>query len=245
MSRANAKNQANRFVCKSCDVSFTSQLALGSHLRSPRHAGRNPSAARKSSGIKQKSGIVKASKHHECSDCSRDFKSHSALKQHQASPIHDGRNFKCPFCNRKYKSPSAVALHLESGYHKIITRHHVTSAVHAMNIIPNLSIKRITGTLSPPTVRTYIASAASFDGTAYKCYLCPKTFRTLSALNGHLNSPAHDDDEFRCPKCKRTFKLISGFVQHLESRCCGLAEVGQVNNYFIDMTAQFSRLLKM
>jgi len=44
-------------------------------------------------------------------------------------------------------------------------------------------------------------------------------------LNGHLNSPAHDDDEFRCPKGKTE---ISGFVQHLESRGCGLAKKGSM-----------------
>ena len=123
-----------------------------------------------------------------------------------------------------FKSPSGIALHIESGCHKI-TRHQVTAAVRAMNIVPNLTIKRITGPVRPSTsVTTYIATEASFNGTAYECYLCGRTFRKLSGLNGHLNSPAHDDDEFRCPGCKREFKLISGFVQHLESRVCGLAK---------------------
>lgn len=143
-----------------------------------------------------------------------------------------------------YKSPSGIALHLESGCHKV-NRHHITAAVHAMNIILDISIRRITGPTSTPTIRTYVATEASFNGSKYKCYLCPKSFRTLSALNGHLNSPAHDEDEFRCPKCKRTFKLISGFVQHLESRSCALARAGQVEQYFDEMTAQFSRLLKI
>ena len=143
-----------------------------------------------------------------------------------------------------FKSPSGIALHIESGCHKI-TRHDVTAAVQRMNIVPNITTKRITGPVGPPTVLTYVPTEASFNGTAYQCYLCPKSFRTLSGLNGHLNSPAHDDDEFKCPKCKTEFKLVSGFMQHLESRACALAETTQINNYFHDLTEQFSRRLKL
>jgi DNA-directed RNA polymerase subunit RPC12/RpoP len=164
--------------------------------------------------------------------------------QHQKSLAHRGRDFKCPFCQRKFKSPSAIASHIESGRHKI-TRHHVTAAVHALNIVPNITIKRITGPLRPPTLYTYIAIEASFNGSAYECYICHKSFRTLAGLNGHLNSPAHDDDEFRCPKCKTGFKLISGFIQHLESRSCGLAKTTQIDNYFKTLTGRFSRLLTL
>ena len=142
-----------------------------------------------------------------------------------------------------FKSPSGIALHIESGCHWI-TRHHVTAAVHAMNIAPNISVKQTTA-LVPSTIQTYIATEASFNGSAYECYLCPKLFRTLSNLNGHLNSPAHDEDEFRCPKCKAEFKLVSGFIQHLESNSCNLVKTTQIDKYFDDLTGQFSRLLKL
>jgi len=206
--------------CQGCARQFVDMIALNQHL-------------------------AYSSKHNWCFECSRDFKSHSALQQHQNSLAHSGRDFQCPFCKNMFKSPSGIALHIESGCHKI-TRHHVTAAVRKMEIIPNISIKRITGPVQPPTtLRTFIATEASFNGSSYPCYLCTKKFKTLPGLNSHLNSPAHDDDEFRCPKCKTTFKLISGFVQHLESRSCGLAETSQINNYFNDLTDQFSRLLKI
>ena len=114
-----------------------------------------------------------------------------------------------------------------------------------MNITPNITIKRITGPAHPPTINTFIATEASFNGSAYECYICRKSFRTLSGLNGHLNSPAHDDDEFRCPKCKAEFKLVSGFIQHLESNSCNLMKTTQINKYFDDLTGQFSRQLKL
>ena len=135
-------------------------------------------------------------------------------------------------------------MHIESGFHKV-TRHQVTATVHALNIIPNITIKKITGPVRPPILCTYIATKASFNGSAYECYICRKSFRTLASLNGHLNSPAHDDDEFRCPKCKTKFKLISGFIQHLESGCCGLAKTTQIDNHFKKLTGKFSRLLTL
>ena len=157
--------------------------------------------------------------------------------QHKKSLAHRGREFKCPFCKRKFKSPSGIALHIESGFHKI-TRHHVTTAVRSLNIVPNITIKRITGPIHLPILYTYIATEASFNGSAYQCFMCYKPFQTLAGLNGHLNSPAHDGDEFRCPKCKTGFKLISGLFQHLESGSCGLVK----NNQIKKLTGKFSRL---
>ncbi|KDR70426.1 hypothetical protein GALMADRAFT_230068 [Galerina marginata CBS 339.88] len=206
--------------CNGCERGFINMMALNQHLAT-------------------------SSKHNWCFDCSRDFRTETALEQHRNSLAHQSRQFKCPFCLNMFKSPSGITLHIESGCHKI-TRHHVTAAVRSMDIVPNISIKRITGPPSlPTTLLTYIATDASFNGTSYECFLCHKTFRTLPGLNAHLNSPAHDDDEFRCPKCKREFKLISGFVQHLESQSCELAKTTEIGNYFNDLTAQFSRLLKM
>jgi len=273
-SHSTAKNHTpNPFICEECDVSFLSFMALQSHLNSPKHSYDYPSSEDDSdaeessdedvsdaesdddpycSGCKRQftdmtalnQHLAYSSKHNWCFDCSRDFQSDTSLEQHRNSLAHRERDFKCPFCESMFKSPSGIALHIESGCHKL-TRHHVTAAVRSMKIVPNISIKRITGRVVPSTVRTYIASEASFNGTAYDCFLCHKKFKTLPGLNGHLNSPAHDDDEFRCPKCKSEFKLISGFVQHLESRSCGLAKTTQIDNYFNDLTGQFSRLLKM
>ncbi|KAF9477089.1 hypothetical protein BDN70DRAFT_881580 [Pholiota conissans] len=187
---------------------------------------------------------------HLCRTCSKTFTTPNGLKchagaKHPNSPVKKGRNFKCPFCQRMFKSPSGIAQHIESGYHKV-TRHQVTAAVHNMRIIPNISVKRITGPVQPSTTRTtYIATAASLHGNKYKCSLCKREFNTLGGLNSHLNSAAHDDKEFRCPKCKREFTLVSGFVQHLECQACGLTKPAEINGYFRNLTGRFSRLLTM
>ncbi|KAF8805261.1 hypothetical protein BYT27DRAFT_7213203 [Phlegmacium glaucopus] len=67
----------------------------------------------------------------------------------------------------------------------------------------NLDIIKLQGTMSqqrfmqwsvtpPKALTTYTASKASFNGSAYKYYLCTKTFRTLQGLNAHLNLAAHE-----------------------------------------------------
>lgn len=158
-----------------------------------------------------------------------------------ASLAHHTRILPCPFCNFKYKSPSGMAMHLENSCKSGITRHQVTNAVHSMGFTPDISIARsvevgnaqniiaISTTSNNPsasltTTSQLFATEASFDGSHY---ICPfmidcrrKKFKSLHALNRHLSSPAHDDDQFKCPGCHTVFKLISGFIQHIETRIC-------------------------
>ncbi|KAF9472003.1 hypothetical protein BDN70DRAFT_938514 [Pholiota conissans] len=66
--------------------------------------------------------------------------------------------------------------------------------------------------------------------TAY-CQGCDLWLRSSGALDDHLRNVQ--------------FKVVSGFVQHLESQACGLAKMAQIENYFNDLTGQFSCMLKV
>jgi len=182
--------------------------------------------------------------HNWCFICSRDFSSQYALAQHNASPAHGGRVLNCPFCSNLFKTPSAIAMHVESGCHNI-NRHQVTAAVHGMNIVPQISIPHcIEGPrASAPRLISYSANELAFNGCAYECYLCHRTFKTLDGLNQHLNSPTHDATEFQCPHCNSQFQLISGLTQHIESESCGVARFREVTRHFETLTDRFSRLL--
>ena len=168
-----------------------------------------------------------------------------AVNQHNASPVHKGRTFKCPFCTQMFKTPSSIAMHIESGCHRI-SRRQVTAAVHQLKIVPEISInRRIEGSSSNAArLVSWSANEAAFNGSAYECYLCHNTFRTLDRLNQHLQSPTHDESEFRCPHCRSEFQLISGLVQHIESESCGMARFRDVTSHFDSLTEKFSRLLK-
>jgi len=113
--------------------------------------------------------------------------------------------------------------------------------------MPTISIPhRLEYHASAPAQRTiahYAASEQAWNGMAYECYICHRTFLSLDALNKHLASPAHDDDEFICPKCQRKYKLVSGLVQHIESEVCGLAAFQQIDDQARAFTDQFARML--
>ncbi|ETW80917.1 hypothetical protein HETIRDRAFT_320509 [Heterobasidion irregulare TC 32-1] len=192
--------------------------------------------------------LASSSRHNWCFVCSRDFGSEAALDQHSSSRVHKDRNFRCPLCGSMFKFPSSIAHHVESGACNNISRHQVTAAVHRLNIVPTISLShRITGPGGPPmrTIVHYSATEQAFNGSAYECYLCHRTFRTLASLNMHLGSAAHDEDEFECPKCKKTFTLISALVQHIESEVCGAARFKQVEDIATQMTGQFARMLRL
>ncbi|THU75569.1 hypothetical protein K435DRAFT_974772 [Dendrothele bispora CBS 962.96] len=217
----------NDAYCGSCDRHFINLPALYQHLAA------NPV-------------------HNWCFVCSRDFKCPQDLEQHNASRVHKPADMKCPLCSKMFKSPSDIANHIESGgstYHSRINRHHVTAAIHRLDINPPISIAgRLTGPVAAvPTMTEYFATELAFNGNAYECYLCHRQCRTLQGLNNHLNSPAHDDNQFQCPhgKCGKQFTVISGLIRHIESESCGLAKFYTVEKYSNQFTRQFSRLLTL
>jgi len=111
--------------------------------------------------------------------------------------------------------------------------------------IPSISIPgRLEARASAPlTIRTLIATPQTFDGNAFICFFCGKGFRSIAALNSHLNSPAHDRNQFRCPKCKKKVKLVSGLIQHIESGACGLAGFEQVTDFATRFMNRFTKRL--
>ncbi|KAG8995777.1 hypothetical protein FRB93_001059 [Tulasnella sp. JGI-2019a] len=208
--------------CDTCNRDFVSKQSLFQHL-------------------------AESSRHNWCFICSRDFANERALEQHSTSRVHKARDLKCPLCLSMFKIPSAIALHIEAGACHNISRHQVTAAVHSLKIAPTISLSHRLTQGPSTTIINYQATERAFNASAnaYECYLCHRTFHTLQALNQHLGSPAHDQDEFKCPKCKRTYKLISGLIQHIESEVCGLAKFKRVEDEAHELMMRFMRALKL
>ncbi|TFK31015.1 hypothetical protein BDQ12DRAFT_373122, partial [Crucibulum laeve] len=211
-SHCSAKGHPYRRPCHECKQCFQDISELNYHLEnSPAHCDYYESSDSESDDEDEpycdgcdrrfvnidalNQHLAASSLHNWCFDCSRDFKTEAALSSHCCkSPIHNNTTFKCPLCKSEFNTPSSLAHHIESGCQ-------VMAAVHSLSIIPKLAVNRPMREFVPAstTITTMIASQLSFNGTAYACCLCTRTFRTLAALNMHLSSAIHDADEFKCP----------------------------------------------
>jgi hypothetical protein len=82
------------------------------------------------------------------------------------------------------------------------------------------------------------ATARSWNGTAFECFLCYSTFNKLDHLNRHLISPAHAERIYRCPKveCRSDFGTLSALFQHVEGGSCGVRMFRQVGDVMDSLT---------
>jgi hypothetical protein len=163
-------------------------------------------------------------------------------------------NCPVPSCKCKFKSGSGIAHHVENGkVHKNITRQDVTITVQALDVNKTISVRQQiaapSNVIASATTITYSATEEAFNGRSYQCFLCSKdTFKTLNALNSHLNSPAHDANEFKCPICAKEFKVVSALAQHVETYGCakgrvvgvGATSAREVERYIDKLTAKFA-----
>lgn len=184
---------------------------------------------------------------HYCAPCKRSFQTAHALETHvKFSDAHNPRTRKCPGkrCNKKFITYADLALHLESGKCRCrVTRGKINAIAVRMdttNVItnPNRLIAGPEGYSVNARITQSYATERSYNGSAYECVLCRKTFKTLDRLNQHLDSPVHDDEIYRCPKqyagCNMEFRTLSALMQHAEKGSCGVQKYQKQVNYALD-----------
>ena len=169
-----------------------------------------------------------------CFQCNRSFKNWLSLTTHlRFSESHNPRTQGCPGkCGKAFIRYADLAQHLESGAcacgisRAQINRLAVEMDANRVITNPNRLIAGPDGFLACPQIMQSYATQRSFNGLAYECMLCRSTFRSLSALNTHLGSPAHDEKIYRCPHqydgCGAEFKTLSAIMQHAESGSCAI-----------------------
>ena len=127
----------------------------------------------------------------------------------------------CPFCGNGYVTASGLSHHLETGscpQAPNITRdtlHHAIRSRDRGDFITKPAERRLI---------EWQATAETWNGDGYECYLCHREFNALSSLNQHLTSPAHRQKIYRCPNhrgCSLEFVSLAGLFNHLESESCG------------------------
>lgn len=108
---------------------------------------------------------------------------------------------------------------------------------------PNRLLTGPDGSRSAPNP-SYLATERSWNGRAYECFLCSRTFSSLNALNQHLQSPAHATKIFRCPnrECMRQYSALSALVQHVEHDRCGIRQNPRVQGILDGVVSGMSRI---
>ncbi|RPA71178.1 hypothetical protein BJ508DRAFT_345450, partial [Ascobolus immersus RN42] len=227
-------HRVDEWECEECDLSFDSEYSLDMHLERSR-----------------------AHQNWWCEKCRRSFDSERSLDQHiERSAAHiqdqyrpgtliprnnyDPHRIKCPGCTRLFATTSAMTVHLESSTCTSgITRQRLNAFVRGADTRGLITKNLLT---SSETILETVATNASWNGRAFACYFCDREFRTLQALNQHLNSPAHEQMMYHCPKCKSEFRRLSGLVQHVESERFGLMRFADVRGHF-QGSIRFDRML--
>jgi hypothetical protein len=215
--------QSPQFECDACDRCFATEHSLHQHCSN-------------------------AAGHPYCVSCKRMFMNQNNLNQvgtlsapkpsysadlqiqHLHSRVHVGASMQCPFCKEGFTTASGVTIHLESGRCTVsgLDRAKINDIVQRLD--RNNIITRPLLTMPGYGDIEMIATERAWNGYNYECYLCPREFQTLRALNNHIKSPVHEQAIYRCPKasCGRQYKLLSGLIQHVESESCGVMRFNQV-----------------
>ncbi|KZT35199.1 hypothetical protein SISSUDRAFT_990851 [Sistotremastrum suecicum HHB10207 ss-3] len=236
--------------CHKCDEDFESRRGLLRHFSEDHwYCGRHNTIFDSSLGLKEH--YVQSPDHHYCQKCSQHFDDKNNLDQHLRSSTHQPKNVRCPGlgCGRSFVSHSALLLHFEAGNCPSgMTREELNRIVvqaDRNNIITNPA-RLIAGPqgYQQPSATDYWATARSWNGSAYECFLCHGTFRSLQSLNAHLQSPTHRERIYRCPNqsCGIEYSVLSALCQHVENGSCGVSRFRAVRNA-LDSLATNMRLL--
>ncbi|KAF2111719.1 hypothetical protein BDV96DRAFT_176031 [Lophiotrema nucula] len=197
----NAKcHWAPRFECEACNADFATQQEARRHMDQLNHW-----------------------RTHWCSDCKKGFQNENNLRMHLNSNIHRGSNISCPFCRRAFATATGVTHHLETAScpnARNLNREAILAEIRRRDPNHLITTKLLTYPISSDSIE---ATEHCWNGDFYECYLCHREFRSLGALNQHVNSPVHKQRVYHCPSrgCSKEFVALAGLFNHLESESCG------------------------
>ncbi|KAF2026102.1 hypothetical protein EK21DRAFT_103458 [Setomelanomma holmii] len=164
-----------------------------------------------------------------CETCSRKFFTQESADQHMNALSHHKRHF-CHDCSKFFQTENALKMHLNSSTHRGkniagLSHHLETGSCPRAKMVNHRTIyqalsRRDPGGLLTNKLLTYsdtniqnIATAATWNGSSYECYLCHRGHVTLHALNQHLNSPVHSEKRYHCPNRSCDRYESRGFVR--------------------------------
>jgi hypothetical protein len=262
---------APRYECETCSRSFLSQHSASQHMNALGHwAPKVPCETCNMKFHTQNSADQhmkqKAHYQHYCQSCEQRFNNANSLKmvryfnitpswmgiilivgKHLRSATHIGRHIPCPFCKVPYTTASGLSHHLETGScpnAPNLNRDKILQIIRQRDANGTITMKQI-GWHQEVSVE-YRATQQAYNGSAWQCYICHKTFKKVISLNAHLNSPTHKQKIYHCPnlnqKCGKEFVSLAALFGHLESESCGYMRFSNVQQK-VDEVLQGRRLI--
>ncbi|GBE86807.1 hypothetical protein SCP_1000490 [Sparassis crispa] len=245
------ENSGMHNVCRECEVDFGSESELISHYEDEHYYCDSCEELFDSESELEDHN---EEAHWYCRSCERFFKDENSLNYHLRSSIHRPRAYACPGrkCTKAFTSHAALVNHWESGACPSgVTResvNRVAAKLDKTGLITNPT--RLLGGPSgrgESVVTQVWATERSWNGEEYECFLCHRGFRSLLALNAHLQSPVHADKGYRCPKtwrgCGKEFKTLSALCQHVESEQCGVRRFSkEMQNVIESMSSKMKKI---
>jgi transcription elongation factor Elf1 len=267
--------ERQHFACKTCSATHSNQQELHVHRTSQHHLCQRCDSEHASAVelhhhrvdlhflctlcqdqhiSQQELDDHRVSAHAWCIPCGRSFQNSNNLKQHQNSKQHKQKSVNCPMkeCSASFVSLSALIAHAESGgCVSGVTRREIDRSVVAADI--NGVITEHRRIMGPAGVSVYPfdqdtkyqATEHAWNGRAFECYLCHRTFRQLKDLNAHLGSSAHTGAHtYHCPPrgCGKTFSTLSSLMRHIEDESCGVRRFRFVERAIEESVGQFSQI---
>ncbi|EKM52220.1 uncharacterized protein PHACADRAFT_186410 [Phanerochaete carnosa HHB-10118-sp] len=238
------ENESHHY-CDICDQEFRSVMGLELHLEDLHLYCRVCGVFFLSQA--EKDELHAARPHFYCGSCPRGFKTENNLVHHMRTHLPKGIHCPGKKCSRSFALPADLVHHMESGgCRSRVTRHEVNRAVIAYDrvcVITDASRLLLgpDGSYAKPADVQEWATEESWNGSAFECVFCHKTFWQLAHLNNHLQSPAHADKIYKCPAvyggCAAQFGTLSALVQHAEIATCGISRFqGQVHTVVDEIT---------
>ena len=150
------------------------------------------------------------------------------------SARHRNITIQCPFCGMSAGTATGLVHHIERGCcsEYRMSRMCLYDAVRDYDYEELVSHYPLSGRGCDDYDPVFQPSSTSWNPIkqAFQCFICHRSFRNLSSLGRHLNSPTHLQSLYHCPKdtCPRQFATLAGLTNHLESESCGYMRFSDV-----------------
>ena len=137
----------------------------------------------------------------------------------------------CGVCGRAFGSDHALIMHTEASHGG---RNAVHKGVRMWEDSRSQKGELTTGNSAGAYTYEVDSDDYDYDYEEWTCALCQRGFTTRRGLEQHLNSGVHEQSLYRCQGCPKTFKSLAALNQHVGMTECSMRSARQVRTLLAD-----------